>query len=152
MATITGLNMIKSVFAALGAKTSDSSYAVPLVSKTTAEPKGYMDMASLASVLGENNYNVITSNTDLDTLFGDVGKPLTLYIIASQSVASSLVNKPVNMTSGAAFLVFTGYTGSNTANRYRTQILIYQSSIYIRYKGASDTWSSWNEINTTVML
>ena len=53
MATITGLNMIKSVFAALGAKTSDSNYAVPLLNKTTAEPKGYMDMASLASVLGD---------------------------------------------------------------------------------------------------
>ena len=52
MANITGLNMIKAVFAALGAKTSDSNYAVPLLSKTTAEPKGYMDMASLASVLG----------------------------------------------------------------------------------------------------
>ena len=46
------INAIKGVFSALGAKTSDSNYAVALLDKTSAEPKGMMDFANLASVLG----------------------------------------------------------------------------------------------------
>lgn len=45
-------NGIKELFAALGAKTSDSNYAVPLLNKTNGTPQGMMDMSSLASVLG----------------------------------------------------------------------------------------------------
>ena len=45
-------NGMKNLFSSLGAKTSDSNYAVGLFDKTSAEPKGIMDMASLASVLG----------------------------------------------------------------------------------------------------
>ena len=48
-------NGIKELFAALGAKTSDSNYAVPLLNKTNGTPLGMMDMSSLASVLGATN-------------------------------------------------------------------------------------------------
>lgn len=54
MDTISGLNAIKSVFAALGAKTSDSNYGVALLDKTSGEPKGLMGMSDLASLLGVN--------------------------------------------------------------------------------------------------
>ena len=43
---------MKSMFSSLGAKTSDSNYAVGLYDKTSAEPKGLMGMSDLASVLG----------------------------------------------------------------------------------------------------
>ncbi len=46
---------IKSIFNALGAKTSDSNYAVALLDKTTKQPAGVMDMSTLASVLGVYN-------------------------------------------------------------------------------------------------
>ena len=52
MDKILSINTIKNVFAALGAKTSDSNYGVALLDKTTAEPKGLMGMSDLASVLG----------------------------------------------------------------------------------------------------
>lgn len=45
-------NGMKSLFFSLGAKTSDSNYAVGLYDKTSAEPKGLMGMSDLASVLG----------------------------------------------------------------------------------------------------
>lgn len=52
MDKILSIQTIKNVFAALGAKTSDSNYGVALLDKTTAEPKGLMGMSDLASVLG----------------------------------------------------------------------------------------------------
>lgn len=52
MEGILSLNSIKEIFSSLGAKTSDSNYAVALLDKTSAEPKGMMDFANLASVLG----------------------------------------------------------------------------------------------------
>lgn len=60
------INAIKGVFSTLGAKTSDSNYAVALLDKTSAEPKGMMDFANLASVLGvqklSNSFYLICSN------------------------------------------------------------------------------------------
>ena len=46
------INGLKDLFASLGAKTSDSNYAVGLFDKTSKEPKGVMGMSDLASVLG----------------------------------------------------------------------------------------------------
>lgn len=46
-------NSFKNLMVALGAKTSDSSYAVPLINKTSGAPQGYMEMSALASVLGD---------------------------------------------------------------------------------------------------
>ena len=54
MDKILSINTIKNVFAALGAKTSDSNYGVALLDKTSGEPKGLMGMSDLASVLGGN--------------------------------------------------------------------------------------------------
>ena len=61
-------NGIKELFAALGAKTSDSNYAVPLLNKTNGTPQGMMDMSSLASVLGVMKYVNDLRNTDVNTL------------------------------------------------------------------------------------
>ena len=52
MTGINLVNMMKNVFATLGAKSSNNNYAVPLVDASSAEPKGYMNMSNLASVLG----------------------------------------------------------------------------------------------------
>ena len=52
MADLSLVNALKTAFSALGAKTSDSNYAVGLFDETTAEPKGIMGMSDLASVLG----------------------------------------------------------------------------------------------------
>ena len=61
MDKILAINTIKNVFSALGAKTSDSNYGVALLDKTSGEPKGMMDFANLASVLGANE--LIVDNT-----------------------------------------------------------------------------------------
>lgn len=52
MDKILSKDTIKNVFSALGAKTSDSNYGVALLDKTSGEPKGFMGMSDLASVLG----------------------------------------------------------------------------------------------------
>lgn len=64
MDTITTLNAIKSVYAGLGAKTSDSSYAVPLVDSSSAEPKGFMSMTNLSKTIGTNLLTRRTRLTD----------------------------------------------------------------------------------------
>lgn len=62
-------NSFKNLLQSLGAKTSNSNYAVPVVtagSGTTAgTPQGYMDMASLASVLGviQDRVNIQSNST-----------------------------------------------------------------------------------------
>ena len=61
MNTISFSNAFKSLMATLGAKTTDSNYAVPLVNKTSGAPQGFMGMSNLASVLGVRNEHVIIS-------------------------------------------------------------------------------------------
>ena len=142
MDQITSLNMIKSVFAALGAKTTDSNYAVPVVNKTTAEPKGYMDMASLASVLGDPLFadggKIITNSTDLDSLLSP-----GIYVCKSQSIASSLTNLPAGTSFNAFHLiVFCPYGGPS----YAVQFIIYRTSLFIRYRSGSGEMSGWRKI------
>ena len=81
MITDTLLDGLKSLFSTLGAKTSDSNYAVGLYDKTSGEPKGLMGMSDLQSVLGVRNYGRIASGADLNTFihpgieiadFGDI--------------------------------------------------------------------------------
>ena len=67
MDKILSIQTIKNVFAALGAKTSDSNYGVALLDKTTAEPKGLMGMRDLASVLGATATQ-IASSRNLDDI------------------------------------------------------------------------------------
>lgn len=67
MDKITTLNTLKNVFSALGAKTSDDNYGVALLDKTTAEPKGLMEMSDLASVL-DAQFTYLDGNTDLNTV------------------------------------------------------------------------------------
>ena len=142
MATITGLNMIKSVFAALGAKTSDSNYAVPLLNKTTAEPKGYMDMASLASVLGDMilfsgaNATVLNNGEDLDNLTIP-----GFYASPNAANSKTIVNGPPTTVQ---FLMWV--FGGRTAG-YFWQIIMHKSSVYNRYKGGIDSdWGSWKKL------
>ena len=59
-------NSFKNLMVALGAKTSDSSYAVPLINKTSGAPQGYMEMSALASVLGAAT--IITNQNDLNNI------------------------------------------------------------------------------------
>ena len=89
---------MKSLFSSLGAKTSDSNYAVGLFDKTSAEPKGIMDMASLASVLG--------------VLVGDLGGSGTSAVIDSVKAywstmpANSFASGYMNGTLSAYVMIF----------------------------------------------
>lgn len=65
MNTISFSNAFKSLIATLGAKTTDSNYAVPLVNKTSGAPQGFMDMSNLASVLGVS-LSALKSGDNLD--------------------------------------------------------------------------------------
>ena len=138
---ITSLNMIKSIFAALGAKTSDINYAVPLLNKTTAEPKGYMDMASLASVLGERilfsgaGANVLDEGTDLDNLTIP-----GFYVSPNSAISKTIVNGPPT-TVQFVMWVFRGRSSD-----YFWQIVMHKSTLYMRYNGGTADWGSWKKL------
>lgn len=62
MITDTLLLGLKDLFHTLGAKTSDSNYAVGLYDKTSGEPKGMMGMSDLSSVLGVKKWKRASGN------------------------------------------------------------------------------------------
>ena len=135
MDTISTLNAIKSVFAALGAKTSDSNYAVPLVDKTSAEPKGFMEMANLASVLGGTSTKITTS-----ALLSSY-KTIGTYNIETSQIASNIEDVPVE--SGGVLVVSKGHSSSFVFQEYRTL-----SEVYIRRVSVSDsTASDWSRLD-----
>ena len=101
------LNTIKNVFSALGAKTSDSNYAVALLDKTSAEPKGMMDFANLASVLGAG-FQEARVETDVNTECFHIG------VRAYQVVGSTAENAAFNVDH-CVISMFSGY--SITFNR-----------------------------------
>lgn len=79
MDKILSKDTIKNVFAALGAKTSDSNYGVALLDKTSGEPKGFMGMSDLASVLGGLRSRGEYTGTSLNTL--NTGESVGCYLI-----------------------------------------------------------------------
>ena len=93
MDTISTLNAIKGVFATLGAKTSNSNYAVPLVDKTSAEPKGFMEMANLASVLGADADIILNRNAEWNVSLFIQGKLRTgIYCFEAKTTDGFPIN------------------------------------------------------------
>ena len=78
-------NSFKNLMVALGAKTSDSSYAVPLINKTSGAPQGYMEMSALASVLGEIKM-VIAPNNPVTNLDDMAGEQNTIFRFGQQNI------------------------------------------------------------------
>ena len=118
-------NGLKDLFAALGAKTSDSNYAVPLLNKTNGTPQGMMDMASLASVLGgllkcQSVRGFQGNCNDLDTGFA--------YYFEGGSNAPSIY----------CWIITLKYNSSDCA-----QLAWGSTGLWTRRK-STNTWSSWS--------
>ena len=144
MNTISFSNAFKSLMATLGAKTTDSNYAVPLVNKTSGAPQGFMDMSSLASVLGEFLIRAkgLTSNTSLD----DVTSYGIYYFEADASTipehpggGQSLWCKVIMIGAGNDYeqIVFPNYCWSQ--------------KFFIRYRSVSQGWKEWIKYTGTAV-
>ena len=135
-------NGMKDLFSSLGAKTSDSNYAVGLFDKISAEPKGIMDMASLASVLGGMKPAHLPDNSNMDTIL-----TTGLYYNTSDTI----VNGGNKM---GIWVVF-------SAKLSNTIYSVFQIAIDTRGKGTSpikyrvgwtddgNGWSNWKAFATT---
>ena len=131
MDKILSLNTIKNVFSALGAKTSDSNYAVALLDKTSAEPKGMMDFANLASVLG-GTLTELSANTDLDNLT-KIGN-----YMANFSVGPTVINQPAGIAGAFVIYVEIGYAVGKCCQR----LIDWEGVMYVRFQRSSN-FISW---------
>lgn len=141
-------NSFKNLMVALGAKTSDSSYAVPLINKTSGAPQGYMEMSALASVLG-GVYTQLQGNTSIGS-YGEVASDMfrkTGVFSAANAVASTITGQP-NQSLNVGFVLINYF-----ADPYGLQILMYnkgeESFTYIRFLTGNKTWYKWFRIGTT---
>jgi hypothetical protein len=136
--------------ATLGAKTTDRNYAVPLVNKTSGDPQGFMDMSSLASVLGVDMF-FFENGQNLNNLTFKNRRYLYVYFSPSQTVTQSLLNLPTALNAGFAMIVLAPYGFSP----YHAQIITDGSNIYIRRQigGPSNEseFSPWKQINAEVL-
>lgn len=129
-------NGMKDLFSSLGAKTSDSNYAVGLFDKTSAEPKGIMDMASLASVLGGITNEVKYVSVGADDLAGGV------YQWYQASIAT-LTNYPCDN----GFMICRTYVKRTGGNPYKLQIAYASDGrCFSRTKWEALAWSAWKEL------
>lgn len=141
MDQIQTFNTIKNVFAALGAKTADNNYAVPLLNKSNASPQGFMDLASLASVLGVSlSGSSDIQNSNLNS-YTDIG----FHIYRIVNANGGTTNYP-NSGNGVGVLL-TLFT--NTTNTARGAQLFFENSgrVYSRnaWNGV-DSFSAWKEL------
>lgn len=134
MATLTDslLNGLKSLFSGLGAKTTDSNYAVPLVNKSNAEPAGYMEMSNLATLMAGVKP---LANQNLDSVFQN----------GTYFVGSGNEGKP--NTNDGFFVVLNYNNASITQIYWCTQP---SNGVYIRNTiNQGSSWRGWYKINTT---
>lgn len=127
--------------ATLGAKTTDSNYAVPLVNKTSGAPQGFMDMSSLASVLGGFKFTpVIPKNSDLNTL-----EFRLTYRSSDSTITATLSNLPSDLILGGFYMLWISSYGSEA---YSNQIIIQYGKVWIR--NATDlsgkVWNAWQKV------
>ena len=145
MNTISFSNAFKSLMATLGAKTTDSNYAVPLVNKTSGAPQGFMDMSSLASVLGglfqKEKGTASEFPTDLNLLYNQT-QP---YMLVWLSSAGAPDNVPF---SGLGLCLTLPYAYGVIQCAVKQHI---GSDIYIReyWAGSSNSWTEWKSIALT---
>lgn len=78
---------LANVFKALGAKTSDNNYAIPLFNKTSAIPQGLMDLPTLASVLGVAQYHTYLASGSIN----DLQTPGT-WLVNAQSISDGPID------------------------------------------------------------
>lgn len=145
---------MKSLFSSLGAKTSDSNYAVGLFDKTSAEPKGIMDMASLASVLGGAFMSLVgvqKIRADINYLFSPKGiVPNTsseddlietgIYSIMSDNTAATFPN--------SMLIVFTqSCTDWPTQNNFTLQFSCSAGGSINGRVCWWGTWYAWSRID-----
>ena len=133
-------NGMKDLFSSLGAKTSDSNYAVGLFDKTSAEPKGIMDMASLASVLGASFfYNYESSTLNIDEF---VRQGFQFVLCTPSTITGSM---PSFNRTDRFFLLH--YGGGPTISSYHLQVIwaAFETRMFIR-NTQSGAWSAWKEL------
>ena len=134
-------NSFKNLMVALGAKTSDSSYAVPLINKTSGAPQGYMEMSALASVLGVAQYHTFLQSGSFDDLI----VPGTWLCIPSK-----MDNYPSDIQSGNNAQAILEIIKLGTSGLHVLQRLTMKNSgeVYIRCNNSTAspyTWFNWTK-------
>ena len=130
MATLTEslLNGVKSLFSGLGAKTTDSNYAVPLVNKSTAEPAGYMEMVNLSAVIAG------TSIASLDAAGLDSITASGLYRMNGTSSSFATTDWGIIL-----------HYNHNASIAHQIKLCANVRKVLYRKK-TSGTWDNWTEI------
>ena len=135
MDKILSKDTIKNVFSALGAKTSDSNYGVALLDKTSGEPKGFMGMSDLASVLVviPFNWGNITSLDDI--------KVTSVWRAGGISVTTNA--NTYNNTYGICLTLRSG--GTNNWYLFQMYFTIAEYKLFVRGKSSSSDTIDWTD-------
>lgn len=142
MDKILSKDTIKNVFSALGAKTSDSNYGVALLDKTSGEPKGFMGMSDLASVLGALTFIIDGSHPDTS---GDFNNYTTTGIFTINTFSSPMENSP--QSGGLIGLLFVfGFNGRSNSIAMQVIITIRSNHMYFREGRTDNGWGVWKSI------
>ena len=142
MDQIQTFNTIKNVFAALGAKTADNNYAVPLLNKTNASPQGFMDMASLASVLGVVVWDG-EKGAQSAKIIGSFNNYTQTGIFRFNAYENPITNKPASDGNLGVCLILNLNTTYGLKCWQIAFVRNASQGIYIRDGKADNTWSEW---------
>lgn len=130
-------NSFKNMLVALGAKTSDSSYAVPVINKMSGAPQGFMEMSALASVLG-----VVTTNLSNSDSLDNITTP-GKYVYKSTN--PSMNGVPSGITT-PFFMYVDSYTIGNNVVTLQKIVALSSNDIYIRnYSASQSKWLAWKK-------
>ena len=150
MATLTDslLNGVKSLFSGLGAKTTDSNYAVPLVNKNDATPTGYMTMANIAAVLGAANIMAKSLNCRVTETSSGKLENLTTGIVYCAN-PGNLDDAPSGFAEGPTVFIYLGLSG--TPRGVQIGFNCSNSSVMkIAMRGQLYSgWTAWKSITLT---
>ena len=144
----TFLNAVKNLINSLTAKTSRTASTADMVQLHDANgnPNGKISLADLASVLGAQVFLTATNITTSGAAIEDfVEKPS--YRCGSSEIASSMTDKPADLSNNKGFMLFNLYPYGLQA--YMIQILIQTTNIWIREKTNISNpadWSTWKKI------
>lgn len=140
MDKILSIQTIKNVFAALGAKTSDSNYGVALLDKTTAEPKGLMGMSDLASVLGVSRIRWYGSDETSNN-------PDNLRTKGVNEICAGSFNSIPNLASvWMTVFSLTAYATSMYCIQIAFKATQSQDNVYVRVYNPQAGWTEWKPI------
>ena len=143
MATLTEslLNGLKSLFSGLSTKTTDSSYAVPLLN-SSKEPTGDMTLANVLLLASQKMCGITEAcSVDLNNY-----KVPGVYKTGQASETNALANCPV--TGGAFILfVFNPYAVNNTTSGCFQLLVTYQGIFYRTF--GNNNWTAWGKVTIT---